>query len=249
MFPPSVCVRTSGPMGSLFPTSAFKTEGCLKVGFFGQKSNEEKGIPGRLPRSEVGRKRRALQGRLLALFVVSRPLSSSSCPLSPSGPAKGGRRRVEGPKGEAKKFAFFSHSSTLFFFRCLFSRGVFSWNCGRGSRPWTTQIGRLLGLLLVILCEPRRPQRPLGFHTIHPREGGSSRGRDHGRGVQGERKRKKKKKTKKRKGIETSKGNPSETARKFIFLQKKGKEGCLRVGFFSPRSRKGRREPVGRLLF
>ena len=34
--------------------------------------------------------------------------------------------------------------------------GVFSWNCGHGSRPWTTQIVRL-GFFRVILCEPRRP--------------------------------------------------------------------------------------------
>ena len=39
------------------------------------------------------------------------------------------------------------------------SRVVFSWNCGRDSRPWTTRIV-CLGFSELILCEPRRPQRP-----------------------------------------------------------------------------------------
>ena len=54
------------------------------------------------------------------------------------------------------KFRFFSplppHYRSFFFLL-----EVFSLNCGRGSRPWTTQIARL-GFSWIILCEPQRPR-------------------------------------------------------------------------------------------
>ena len=43
-----------------------------------------------------------------------------------------------GPMGEPKISRFSSFS-----YRMFFLSGVFSLNCGRGSRPWTTQIARL----------------------------------------------------------------------------------------------------------
>ena len=70
--------------------------------------------------------------------------SSPGSPGSKGGGLKGGGQRVGGPT-----------------FR-VFSRRVFSWKCGCGSRSWTTKIVRS-GFSGVILCEPRRPQRPLGF--------------------------------------------------------------------------------------
>ena len=68
-----------------------------------------------------------------------------------------GPRRVGGPKISL----FFPLSRSSFAF---FSLGrVFSWNCGRGSRPSTTQIMGL-GFSRVILCEPGRPTgRERGF--------------------------------------------------------------------------------------
>ena len=67
-----------------------------------------------------------------------------------------------GPEGWARKaqdFALFSPAANFVF---LISTRVLSWNCGRGSRTWTTKIARWR-FHGVILCEPRRPQRPLGF--------------------------------------------------------------------------------------
>ena len=62
----------------------------------------------------------------------------------------GGARRVG-----AQNFAFFfvyCPAANVFLF---FSPWVFSWNCGRDSRPWTTSCARL-GFSGVIFCEPRR---------------------------------------------------------------------------------------------
>ena len=62
---------------------------------------------------------------------------------------------------------FFSLSRPKFrsFFLSL-SLGVFSWNCGRGSKPWPTKMRVSAG---VILCEPRRPtmdQQKIGDKTF-----------------------------------------------------------------------------------
>ena len=63
---------------------------------------------------------------------------------------EGGAQRVRGPKFRA---VFTLPPNFSLFFYPL---GVFSWTCGRGPRPWTTQSVRL-GFSGVILCEPRRP--------------------------------------------------------------------------------------------
>ena len=74
------------------------------------------------------------------------------------GGQKGPRRGSQGRKGSAQTqkmwgleglgpqdFAHLSPSPapfSLFFFALGGGGGVFSWNCGHGSRPWTTQIAR-----------------------------------------------------------------------------------------------------------
>ena len=60
-----------------------------------------------------------------------------------------------GPKGGwGPKFrSFFSPAANFVLF---FSLGVFQWDCGRYSRPWTTWSVRL-GFPGVMLCELRRP--------------------------------------------------------------------------------------------
>ena len=93
------------------------------------------------------------------------------------GGAKGGGRegwkgqRVGGPKFRAV-FAFPPKISPLFALS-----GVFSWNCGLCSRPWTSQ-GVRFGLSGSFLCEPRRPQRREGRGVQEkgfPRERGPRR--------------------------------------------------------------------------
>ena len=62
-----------------------------------------------------------------------------------------------GGKGGANTSRFFFHlPHPISLFIAL--SGVFSWNCGPGSRPWTSQIVRL-GFSDVILCEPWRPPK------------------------------------------------------------------------------------------
>ena len=58
-----------------------------------------------------------------------------------------GTRRVEGRREEGAKIScFFSFPPQI----------SFTWNCGRGSRPWSTQSSRL-GFSGVILCEKWQP--------------------------------------------------------------------------------------------
>ena len=71
------------------------------------------------------------------------PCKAPPKPLPPHRPKERRRGGVEGQKVGARKVLNFSHSRPIF--ALLLLSGVFSWNCGHGSRPWTTQALRLLG--------------------------------------------------------------------------------------------------------
>ena len=68
------------------------------------------------------------------------------------------------------KFRSFSHSCRKFRF-CLSFSGVFSWNCGRGSRPCPTQSARPASLCHPTLWAPYPPHLgpPLGLLSLPPR--------------------------------------------------------------------------------
>ena len=53
------------------------------------------------------------------------------------------------------------HSPATFFFLSSRSLGVFLWSCGRGSRPWTTQVARsgFSGVILYRFVSKRAPQQ------------------------------------------------------------------------------------------
>ena len=73
--------------------------------------------------------------------------------------AEGWGPKCAGPKGGGPKIHVFFLLPPLPFSLFFFSRGVFSWNCGHGSRPWTTQSSRLVSL--GSFCASRRSP---GFH-------------------------------------------------------------------------------------
>ena len=80
------------------------------------------------------------------------------------GPEGGGGPRRVGPfrrVGGPKLSRYFPSPTNIR--SCFLSLGGFSWNCGHGSRPWTTQFVRL-GLGSFVRAPA--PYRPPGFHKI-----------------------------------------------------------------------------------
>ena len=98
-------------------------------------------------------------GRNFSSKTVSSKTVSSQNAFSPNSFQIGPLPPLDLPHPNRPKIRAFVFPSPAPFSLYFSVSGVFSWNCGHGSRPWTTQIARL-GYFV-------KPQRPVGRRGSH----------------------------------------------------------------------------------